>query len=51
MDTADVQVPRIAGPENVDDQSLPMMFKDVVSTSRSCPKICDMLIYDCLKSF
>ena len=40
-----MSIPGISGPENVDNQSLPMMFKDVKSTSRTCPKIYDKLIY------
>ena len=46
-----MNIPRIAGPENFDNQSVPMVSKDVQSTSRSCPKICGKLLYVCLKSF
>ena len=51
MYTTAVSIPGIVGPENVENQSLPMMSKDVKSTSRSCPKIYEKLLYEWLKSF
>ena len=47
-----MNVPGMAGPENVDNQSLTMMVSgDVKSTSFIRPKICGNLIYYCLESF
>ena len=51
MSTTDVVFPGIAGSENVNNQSLFVVSKDVESTSCSGPKICDNLIYDSVKSF
>ena len=41
----------ISGSENVESQSMSMMFGDVLSASFTGPKICGNLIYDSLESF
>ena len=41
----------IAGPENVDNQLLPMVSRDVVSPGLTRSKIYDKLIYEHSKSF
>ena len=52
MYTTAVSIPGIVGPEkDNNNQSLPMMSKDVVSTSLTCPKIYEKLLYELLKSF
>ena len=51
MDTTDVSLPGIAGPENVDNQSLPMTSGEILLSSFIRPKICENVIYGSLKSY